>query len=165
MTADNEDTLELTGAAQQRLMQIHARNVGGALEVDAIIEDARQLDSPLHGMFNWDISAAAQAHWRHRARQIIRRFTVVFVHEDRRIEVPAFVRDPAQRSGRQGYITFQQARSDADVAREVVVHEFILARSALQRARDVAAALSMEGEIEGLLAETARLQGKVQPIA
>ena len=47
------------------------RNSGGILRTTDVVESARYEDSPLHSYFEWDEQAAASAHHRWQARQLI----------------------------------------------------------------------------------------------
>lgn len=55
----------------ERLEEIAAANEG-LISPQAVVDDARQKASPLHGAFEWNVRKAAEAHWISRAQQIIR---------------------------------------------------------------------------------------------
>lgn len=62
-----------------RLHQI-ADAHGGLLEVDDVIDDARNPKSPLHDRFTWNVAEAAVQWWRQEARQLIRMFEIEIEH-------------------------------------------------------------------------------------
>lgn len=51
----------------------------GELEPINVVDDARNPSSPLHSFFEWDDSAAAEAHRLHQARGLIRSVVAVYV--------------------------------------------------------------------------------------
>lgn len=67
------------------LEKIYERD--GDLQVRAVVEEARDENSPLHGEFTWEDDEAAER-WREvEARNLIRRFKLEIVREDRVIGV------------------------------------------------------------------------------
>lgn len=63
--------------AYQRLEVIKVNN-GGDLTADKVVSDAKETDSPLHTMFEWDDSAAAEAYRISQAKEVIRSLQIVF---------------------------------------------------------------------------------------
>ena len=57
-------------------------NEDGALTADAVLDDARDADSPLHGFFEWDDTEAAQRYRIAQARQLIARVKVQIITSD-----------------------------------------------------------------------------------
>ena len=72
----------------RELERIRVSN-SGRLSVDAVVKAAKKRDSPIHGVFVWDMKSAAEANWKWQARHLIREITVVYV--DREEPLPAFV--------------------------------------------------------------------------
>ena len=136
-------------AIRQRLSEIEAAN-GGRLTPDAVIQDARNEDSPLHDQFEWDVDKAAYRHWVERARDLITSVRVVQRVEKQTVSTVFYVRDPAASHDEQGYVSLNTLRSDADLAREAIHAEFLRARAVLQRARTLAAVLELSSEVEEL---------------
>lgn len=55
----------------EALAKIAARN-NGQLEVDDVLAEVRgNKRHPLFGEYEWDVDRAAEAHWKHRTRQLI----------------------------------------------------------------------------------------------
>jgi len=59
---------------------LEARN--GRLDTADVVDAARNPDSPLHGYFEWDDSAAAEAYRLSQAETLIRRFKIVVTVEN-----------------------------------------------------------------------------------
>ena len=83
------------------LMDIAKKN-GGILQVDAVLDEAKDESSPLHGHFEWDNSVAAEAHRRYQARVLIQRCKIRLV-EHEPVEIRAFVSLPTDRENGGGY--------------------------------------------------------------
>ena len=135
-------------AIRERLEAIAKAN-RGVLTPEAVVEDAKAKDSPLHAQFTWNTKQAAYQHWIDQARLLIRTVRVVVTEE--RISAPAWVRDPNAEHDAQGYVSTVSLRSDADSARVVVVAEFARAAAAIRRAREVAKALDLEEVMDDLI--------------
>jgi len=130
-----------------------ARNNGGVLRPFDVVQDARHPDSPLHELFEWDVEEAAQEHWMHTARRIIASVKVNITTETIVLKAPAYVRDPRLHGREQGYLETIKLRTEHEIAKEVLAGEVQNVISALRRARNVAAAVDMESEIDRLMEE------------
>jgi len=137
----------------KKRLEFIARTNGGVLRPVDVVEDAKDPDSPLHELFNWDVEEAALEHWIHTARTIIARVKINITTETIVLKAPAYVRDPTLHGREQGYRETVSLRTDKDMAREVIAGEVQNVISALRRARNVAAALEMETEIDRLMEE------------
>jgi hypothetical protein len=58
------------------------RREGGRIIAAEVVAAATPEDAPLHPAFEWDDSAAAQAHREHQARNLVRRVQVLTEHRD-----------------------------------------------------------------------------------
>jgi hypothetical protein len=97
-------------AIRERLEKIAARH-GGRLTPEAVVEDARDPESPLHGEFNWNLEHAAYAHWLEVARRLIRSVEVRIVVHELELSAPIWIRD--HDLGReQGYLAVAVLRDD-----------------------------------------------------
>lgn len=148
-------------AVAERLAELEKAG-GGVLTPDAVVADAKNKSSPLHAYFTWDVKKAAHAHWLDQARSLIRSVRYEHRTETRVIKAVAYVRDPAAEREEQGYIHVQRLRSDLDLSREAVAHEFARAAAALTRARELAVVLGIEGEVDALIEGVNALR---QPLA
>lgn len=142
-------TAEQRQAIKDRLAQIEARN-GGRLTPDMVVQDAKRKDSPLHACFEWDVKKAAAAYWLDQARELITSVRVVVRTEHTNVSSVFYVRDPSA-GKEQGYVSVTTLRTDKEMAREALVSEFSRVADMLRRAREVAAALECQGDVEDLL--------------
>lgn len=136
----------------------------GRLTPDEVVADARQPDSPLHPLFEWNVRKAAHAHWIERARELIRYVKVQIITSKRETTriVPAFVRDPSMPADKQGYRHIAKVRDDKEVAREVVLNECRAVLAALERAKLVADALDMSPAVDDLIERTGTFRREVE---
>lgn len=142
-------TAEQRQAIKDRLAQIEARN-GGRLTPDMVVQDAKRKDSPLHACFEWDVKKAAAAYWLDQARELITSVRVVVRTEHTNVSSVFYVRDPSA-GKEQGYVSVTTLRTDKEMAREALVSEFSRVADMLRRAREVAAVLECQGDVEDLL--------------
>lgn len=144
-------------AIRVRLSELEHAN-GGRLTPSAVVEDAKNPDSPMHGCFEWDTDKAAYAYWIIQARDLITSIKVVQRTETVNVRAVYYVRDPSAGDGEQGYVSVPTLRTDADMAREALVSEFSRVADMLRRAREIAAALSAQADVEDLLVRVVGLR-------
>jgi hypothetical protein len=124
----------------------------GQLSARRLLADAKRTRSPLHPLFNWNLKAAAEHWWLHRARVIIGAVTLQVSHHETVLKVPAYITG----SGSAGqYRSVVNLRSDPDAARESLIVCLETAAGHLRRAYDIAAPLGLSRQIDGLLAQVA----------
>lgn len=146
------DTLErhrALEAARKEYQRLAAEN-GGRASAQELVDVAADPANPAHPAFEWDNEIAGNQ-WRvEQARRIIRSIRVV---ADIRspISVIAFVRDPEAKDEAQGYVATTVLRVDHDLSRRALVDEVRRAVAAMERAREVAVALGLEGEVDSIL--------------
>jgi hypothetical protein len=151
----------ITDQIRARINEIAARK-GGRIRPDDVIADARDPESPLHDRFEWDTGKAAQAHWLDTARELIRAVRVSITTDTTVVSSVAYVRDPSLGSDEQGYVSVTALRSDRELAREAIVYEFARAAGALRRAKEVAAALNLDKEVDTLITRVERVKAKAE---
>lgn len=134
----------------EKLAELASSN-GGRLTPNLVLEEAKDPDSVLHPLFEWDDTLAARQHRILQARQIITSVRVVITTENKKISTVYYVRDPDAEPLEQGYVSIDRLRTDKDLARESIVMEFSRASSYLQRAKAHAQALNLNDEIEELI--------------
>ena len=105
------------------LMDIAKKN-GGILQVDAVLDEAKDESSPLHDHFEWDDSVAAQAHRRYQARVLIQRCKITIV-ESEPTTIRAFVSLQSDREAGGGYRMTTKVMDDAAL-REELMHDIRL---------------------------------------
>ena len=133
----------------QKLAEIAEKH--GKLTPDFVVEEAKNPDSVLHDLFEWDDGIAGHQHRISQARQIITSVRVVITTENKKVSTVYYVRDPEAEPDEQGYVSIDKLKTNKDLARESIVLEFSRATSYLQRAKNHAEALGLEDEIEMLI--------------
>lgn len=147
---------------KQRLDQIKDRN-NGLLEPDHVVDDSRRdKNSPLHGMFDWNIESAARKHWIDTARAIIASVYVVVRTEKVEIKVPCYVRDVSRPSREQGYVSVESLRSDEDLSRATLIAEFTRVGDLLRRARGLAVALNVSDDVDRMITDIVGLREQLE---
>lgn len=130
-------------AVRKELEALAARH-DDRLTPELVVETARRHPgSALHQCFTWDLQTAAYERWIDQARELIRRVRVEIQTEERTYTVSAYVRDPRVEPSEQGYVSILVLQREPEHARLAILHEFAMAESYLQRARDLAAALQV----------------------
>ena len=141
-------TGRISKAAAARINEL-ARANGGRVTPEMIVADAKRKSSPLHGLFEWDTSKAAAAHWIETARWVIRQVRIEVTTETRTISTVAYVRDPSSGRGEQGY------RATLDVPAEdrhaVLAYELERVEGILTRALDIAEAYGADEDVKNAI--------------
>lgn len=151
--------VKLTDTQIERVKMLEG--VGGVLTPDAVVADAKQEDSPLHDLFEWDVAKAAEARWLDTARIIIRTVTVVITTTTATMKVPYYTRDPDVKG--QGYRSVEALRVDPVSARQALIDDLKRAAGCLARSQRVAAALNLSDELDELVHRITGLQRLVDP--
>jgi hypothetical protein len=139
-----------------------ARESDGRLTAEAVVKAAADADHPLHSQFEWDDKVAAHDRRIDQARALIRGVRVTISTDKRVVSTVWYVRDPSADAKEQGYVSLARLRTDEDLARAAIVDEFSRAASLLQRARDLAAVLEMETEVDELITSIERLKTRAE---
>ena len=74
--------------AVAELQRIHERD--GGIRTQAVVDEARAEDAPLHAAFEWDNDVAAEEHRRSQARQLVRAIVVVPDPEENKPPIRAY---------------------------------------------------------------------------
>lgn len=147
-------------AIRERL-EVLAEEAGGELTPNRVVEDAKDPESPLHRWFDWDDSEAAIKHRLSQARQLIRSIRVEIRTHKTVLSSVAYIRNPKSEGRDQGYVSVKTLRADEEAAREALHAEFARIGALLQRARELAVALGLEGEVADLAKNVARIRSLV----
>ena len=120
----------------------------GRLSPSQVVNEARNIHSPLHEVFVWDDTVAAEKYRIVQARQLIRSFKIV-VHVGNTITLmaPKFVHNPRLEEGQEGYIETVRLRDNEAEAREAMLREANLVRGAFLRMQAIGATLECTEEI------------------
>lgn len=147
--------------SQAQLARIKAlENRKGQLTARRVLEDAKDADSPLHALFDWDIQQAAERWWLHRARLIIGAVTIQVTHHSSVVKTPCYVVDTTTKV--EGYRSVVSLKKDPEAARESLVYTLETAAGHLRRAYELAAPLGLQKEIDVLLEQIAGVTRVVQ---
>lgn len=87
---------------ERKLLTKMARQNGGVLRVDDVLQEAQDESSILHKHFEWDDTEAAAQYRKHQARALIARCKITMV-ETSPVEIRAFVSLPTDREAGGGY--------------------------------------------------------------
>lgn len=109
---------------ERKLLTRIARNMGGVLTVDAVLEEAQDENSPLHRHFEWDDTVAADAHRRYQARILIQRCRITIASPEP-INIRTFVSLPTDRENGGGYRLTTTVMDDERM-REELMHDIRL---------------------------------------
>jgi hypothetical protein len=132
------------------------RNAAGVIEVDRVIEAARNPASVMHDEFPWDVNVAAQIAWRARARELIRECRTIITYADRQLAVPVYVSNPQTTVG--GYIRTVSVARNAAMKRLALEAEVGRIRSAIQRALSLAIAFDLAPQFEAMLQRVVEIE-------
>lgn len=102
--------------AGEHIAQLHA--VNDNLYPEDVVESAREDDSPIHELFEWDDDAAAQEYRKDQARLVMRSLTVTVIIEGEEREPRAFV--SVQQEGRYTYTPLKAAMEDEGLREQVI---------------------------------------------
>lgn len=135
---------------------------GGRLTPDAVVSEAASKSSVLHDLFEWDTRKAAHAYRLDQARTLIRSVRVVITNERTTVSTVCYVRDPDATAEDQGYVATASIIGDVERARATLVNEFSRAAGALRRARELAVAFDMVGEVDAIAVSVDAMRTKVE---
>lgn len=125
-----------TDAIRKELEQL-AEQHDGLVTPGAVVERARDPESPLHDRFTWDDSEAAER-WRlEEARQLLRVFVVERPAEGAFTPVRAFVSLSTDRAAGGGYRTLQSVMNDEQLRAQMLRDALVELRSFEQKYRQL----------------------------
>jgi hypothetical protein len=150
---------------EAQIARVHAlEDARGVVTADQVVEEAKNKRSPLHALFEWNLSKAAALQWVSRAREIIGAVEVVVVNETTTVRSPFYMRDTSL-GGDQGYRAVSSLRADPEQARESLIFTLTVASGHLKRAYDLAEPLGLTREIDALLEQVAGVQRAIRTAA
>lgn len=121
-----------------------AKENGGLLQPETVVEEARDESSPLHSRFTWDNTEAAHQYRIWQARQLIRVLVEVIAGTDETCEVfVSLSPDRERESG--GYRIMTEVLSDADMRNQMLgdaLDELSLFREKYRKLKELAAVFS-----------------------
>lgn len=121
-----------------------AKENGGLLQPETVVDEARDESSPLHSRFTWDNTEAAHRYRIWQARQLIRVLVEVIAGTDETCEVfVSLSPDRERESG--GYRIMTEVLSDADMRNQMLgdaLDELSLFREKYRKLKELAAVFS-----------------------
>lgn len=132
------------------------------LTPEMVVEDAKQEESPLHSMFEWNDKSAAHKHRLHTARQLIKSVTIKITVHNVQVAAPYYVRDPEAQDNEQGYRSVADIKNEPPTAKTVLLSEISRVKQTLDRASKIANALGLDDEFEELKASVLSVETKVK---
>lgn len=121
-----------------------AKENGGLLQPETVVDEARPVRSPLHSRFEWDNTVAGQQYRIWQARQLIRVSVEVLAGTDKACEVfVSLTPDRERESG--GYRIMADVLSDADLRNQMLsdaLDELELFREKYRKLKELAAVFS-----------------------
>jgi hypothetical protein len=138
---------------------------GGYIEPAAVVEAARDPKCILHDEFEWDIRAAAEAHWLDTARSLIRFVRLETTTEPSKTMAPFYVIDPARPPRSNRYVELNRAARDREVAERVLADEVDRIVQAIRRAQSVAGVLGLGDKLADLLDNVNLLRSQAEQAA
>lgn len=96
-----------------------ARRSGGVLEIDDVLNEAKDETSVLHKHFEWDDSEAADLYRRQQARTLIQKCKIQLV-ETEPVMIRAFVSLPTDRVNGGGYRLMSEVVNDDSMRDELI---------------------------------------------
>ena len=155
------DSHEVKKAAIAEINRL-AKKGKGRITPAELVAAARDESSPLHDYFEWDDGTAAEKYREMQARVMLRACSVKVVIENRRVSVPAYVRDPDVEKHRQGYVETARIRSEEDAAHEALTAEFRRAAGMVDRAKRLAKYFNMQAEFDELAEQMHSISHRIE---
>jgi hypothetical protein len=112
----------MSNGIKKELEQIRKAN-GGELTAEAVVAFAKSnKKSELHGRFSWDVKTAAEAHWLHIARNIIRvHIEVIDRGDGEKTPMRAYFNPVVEKDESRSYTPTRTALSHEDTRRTIIV--------------------------------------------
>jgi hypothetical protein len=129
----------------------------GFLDLDTVIEAARDPKDLLHEHFTWDVEKAAYERWKDQARALIRSVKYVEQTTQHELACPKYI-SITESSGRAGYRQLDTVKAKRDRSLEVFNDEIKRTLAALERARAVSDVLGLRAQLEDVIAQVVLIQ-------
>ena len=126
----------------------------GKITAGMVVEAARNPESPLHKLFEWDLEKAAHR-WHIRTAQRILSYKYTETTETTEITAVAYVRDPRCAGDEAGYISVERVKSEKDLARDVLFMEFARIDGSMGRVSELSHFFGLDSEMK-------EFEGKVE---
>lgn len=134
----------------------------GGVTPDAVVEAARDPESPLHDRFEWDDAKAAAQQRIATARRLIVSVKLSVRYQKVSVRAPVYTRDPSAAKGEQGYRNVMRLRSEPDEAHAALVAEMSRVSSILRRARSLAVVLGQVDHLDAIETQVSDFIGELE---
>lgn len=138
---------------------------GGRLTPEAVVKEAEDPSSPLHGEFVWDNTEAARLYRLQQARQLIRVVKVEVRVEHKVLSVPRFVHDETLEKGQRGYVEAQKLKGHREIALDTLRAEYKQIVARVDRMLGVAEQVGLSDEAQDLLSRLGNFQRRLDEAA
>lgn len=149
--------------AKKRAALLAARDRHGRVRPELLVKQARHPKHPFHKSFVWSDAKAAELQRLETARGIIKSFKLMVVIDDVRITAPFYVSDPSVRDS--AYIESTAVAKKDHTARVTLLDELSRIKSAIIRARSLAAVFKLSSHFERLLRAVVEVEGKLESVS
>lgn len=139
-----------------RLKQLEDRK--GSLTPEAVVRDARNPKSVLHGQFEWDDKKAGNAFRIQQARGLIQQISIHSSDTRESRAVPYYVHDPLAKNGDPGYRSLTSVQSSREASVALMNDELCRIESLLTRLEGIANFLGMKERVQGIVHDVHKLR-------
>jgi hypothetical protein len=119
------------------------------LTPSAVVTEARDPEHPWHSEFVWANGLAADKYRLEQARRLIAQVRITVQQGNVTTASVAYVHAPSEPA--QGYISVTEVGDDRAMAVSIVTAELLRVQSVLLRARELAAMLDLNAQVDALL--------------
>ena len=155
--------IDIPSPARKRLEVLYEKH--GLLTADIVVNDAKSKDSPLHKCFNWDVQAAAEAHWRSVARRLIRSVKIEWETEEYTYDVPAYIERPnKENTSDQGYSSIEDIRTDKQLAASAMMNECERMKCIVWRCESIGQMLAVTPKLKRMLQIIKEMEDKLRNV-
>jgi len=137
----------------------------GRLVPSTVVDAARDPESPLHSLFEWDDSRAAERFRLDQARTIIRRVTVTVTTQEETVTIPVYVHDPEAPPRVERYKRIQVIAQNEAETLALMRQEIGRAQGLITRVRDVATVLRWQKRLAAIVYELGSLREELERAA
>lgn len=143
----SEVTAEEVASELDRIRDV--RGGGEVARPSDVVEESRPESAPLHPLFEWDDSVAAEKYRVEQARGILRA-VVSYEEADPEVEVPAYIKVHVEH-GAQSYYPAARVMSDAEMMKSVVDRALADLKSWQERYRHLKQLAGLMAAIDGAI--------------
>lgn len=145
-----------------RAQAIHAlEDRNGRIAPEAVVRAARNPGHPLHGEFEWNDGRAAERYRLDQARTLIASVRIVITRSNKKLACVGYLRD-LDAAPKAGYIATLRLRSNHEASQDTLAYEIQRAQAILERVKEIATALGLEGDYDRAMAAVVDFSSRVR---